>query len=64
MSRDDRAASVEALKEHGVTITEPQGELQTQLQAAGNDLFESWQERAGEQAEQLVSDYRKRQAAQ
>lgn len=64
MSRDDRAASVEALKEHGVTITEPQGELQTQLQAAGNELFESWQERAGEQAEQLVSDYRKRQAAQ
>ncbi|MCG7600594.1 TRAP transporter substrate-binding protein [Halomonas sp. McH1-25] len=64
MSRDDRAASVDALEEHGITITEPQGDLQSQLQAAGNELFENWQERAGEQAERLVSDYRKRQAAQ
>jgi TRAP-type C4-dicarboxylate transport system substrate-binding protein len=64
MSRDDRAASAKALKEHDMTITEPQGELQSQLQAAGDKLFESWRERAGEQAEQLVSDYRNRQAAQ
>ncbi|KXS39637.1 MAG: TRAP dicarboxylate transporter subunit DctP [Halomonadaceae bacterium T82-2] len=61
MSRDDRAESVKALEAHGITISKPQGELKKQLQAAGDKLFKSWQERAGEQAKQLVADYRQRQ---
>lgn len=64
MSKADRAASVEALEEHGITISEPQGELEKQLQAAGDKLFQSWQERAGDQAKRLVEDYRERQQAQ
>ena len=38
--------------------------LKQQLQAAGQQLFEDWQSRAGDQAKQLVERYRERQAQQ
>jgi len=62
MSKDDGAKSAEALASHGVTISQPSDELKQQLQAAGQQLFEDWQARAGDQAKQLVERYRARQA--
>lgn len=64
MSQEDSAESAEALEANGITISEPDGELQEQLQAAGQQLFDDWRERAGESAQALVEDYRERQAAQ
>ena len=64
LSKEDSAQSAEALESHGVTVSEPNTELKQQLQAAGQQLFEDWQSRAGDQAQQLVERYRERQAQQ
>lgn len=64
MSQEDSAESAQALEEHGITITQPNAELAEQLQAVGQALFDSWRERAGENAERLISDYRERQASE
>lgn len=64
MSQEDSAESAEALEANGITISEPDGELQEQLQAAGQQLFDDWRERAGESAQVLLENYRERQAAQ
>ncbi|WP_251978781.1 TRAP transporter substrate-binding protein [Salinicola avicenniae] len=64
MSQEDGAESAEALEANGITISEPSEELQSQLQAAGQQLFDDWRDRAGDQAEALVDRYRERQAQQ
>lgn len=57
MSQDDNQASLEALQANGITVSEPSAEVSTALQAAGDELFSAWQERAGEQAEQVLEEY-------
>ncbi|WP_110678349.1 TRAP transporter substrate-binding protein [Salinicola sp. RZ23] len=64
MSKADAAKSAKALEAHGITISQPSAELQQQLKAAGQKLFEDWQARAGDQAKELVTRYRERQAQQ
>lgn len=64
MSKDDSAQSTEALESHGITVSEPSEELTSQLQAAGQKLFEDWQSRAGDQATALVDRYRELQNQQ
>ena len=64
LSKEDSAQSAETLESRGVTVSEPNTELKQQLQAAGQQLFEDWQSRAGDQAKQLVERYRERQAPQ
>lgn len=64
MSREDSAQSAEALEAHGITLSTPNETLAADLKTAGEQLFQDWQSRAGEQAHELVERYRERQAAQ
>ncbi|QOR38792.1 TRAP transporter substrate-binding protein [Billgrantia diversa] len=57
MSRDDNQASLEALQENGITVSEPNEEVAAALQEAGDQLFSSWQERASEQSMQVLEEY-------
>lgn len=57
MSRDDNQASLEALQENDITVSTPNEEVAEALQAAGDQLFSSWQERADEQAKQVLEEY-------
>ncbi|MFC0266416.1 TRAP transporter substrate-binding protein [Kushneria aurantia] len=64
MSREDQASSAEALREHGMTISEPEGELAAALKAAGDELVEGWRQRADEPALEILSEYRQQESAQ
>src|SRR5690554_2366316 len=57
MSRDDNQASLDALQENGVNVSTPNAEVSAALQAAGDRLFAAWEERAGEQAQQVLQEY-------
>ena len=57
MSRDDNQASLEALAANGVTVSTPNETVAAALQAAGDRLFAAWEERAGEQAQQVLQEY-------
>lgn len=57
MSRDDNQASLEALQENGITVSEPNEDIAAALQEAGDQLFADWQERATEQSMQVLEEY-------
>ncbi|MCB8889160.1 TRAP transporter substrate-binding protein [Halomonas malpeensis] len=58
MSREDNQASLAALEENGVSVSEPNAEVAAALQAAGDELYQDWLERADEEAEQALESYR------
>lgn len=57
MSREDNDASLAVLEENGITVSEPNETVAAALQAAGNELFEDWQSRADEDAQQALESY-------
>ncbi|QJQ94172.1 MULTISPECIES: TRAP transporter substrate-binding protein [Halomonadaceae] len=64
MSRDDSEASRQALEENGITVSESNEEVAVALQAAGDTLYEEWQERAGDEAKQVLEEYRAQTSAE
>lgn len=58
MSREDNQASLAALQENGITVSEPNEAISEALQEAGDKLFEDWQSRADDDAEQALETYR------
>lgn len=58
MSREDNQASLEALEENGISVSEPNEAVSEALQAAGDELFEDWQSRADDEAKQALETYR------
>lgn len=58
MSREDNQASLAALQENGITVSEPNEAISQALQEAGDELFEDWQSRADDDAEQALQTYR------
>ncbi|MCE9662288.1 TRAP transporter substrate-binding protein [Halomonas sp. M5N1S17] len=58
MSRDDNEASTQALQENGITVSTPNDEVAAALQAAGDRLFNDWEERADDTAKQVLETYR------
>lgn len=57
MSREDNDASLAVLEENGITVSEPNETVAAALQAAGDELFEDWQSRADEDAQQALESY-------
>lgn len=57
MSQDDNQASLEALQENGITVSQPNEEVSAALQEAGDQLFSAWQERADDRAKQVLQEY-------
>ncbi|TVP45112.1 MAG: C4-dicarboxylate ABC transporter substrate-binding protein [Halomonas sp.] len=57
MSREDNDASTAVLEENGITVSEPNDAIAAALQAAGDELFEDWQSRADEDAQQALEAY-------
>lgn len=57
-SKADAAESTAALQEHGMSVTTPNDAVADALQAAGDKLYEDWQNRADEQTKALIDDYR------
>ncbi|MGQ4876981.1 TRAP transporter substrate-binding protein [Billgrantia sp. LNSP4103-1] len=57
MSREDNQASLETLQENGITVSTPNEEVAAALQEAGDQLFSAWEERADEQAQQVLQEY-------
>lgn len=58
MSREDNDASLAALQENGISVSEPNEAVSAALQAAGDELFEDWQSRADDEAKQALESYR------
>ncbi|SDL51899.1 TRAP-type C4-dicarboxylate transport system, substrate-binding protein [Franzmannia pantelleriensis] len=58
MSREDGDNSAVVLEENGITISEPNEAVAAALQAAGDQLFEDWLERASDEARQVLEEYR------
>lgn len=58
MSRDDNESSTQALQENGITVSTPNDEVAAALQAAGDRLFNDWEERADDTAKQVLETYR------
>lgn len=58
MSREDNQASLDALEENGISVSEPNDAISEALQAAGDELFEDWQSRADDEAKQALENYR------
>lgn len=58
MSRDNNAASLQALQDNGITVSTPNEEVAAALQVAGDELFADWQSRADEAALELLEAYR------
>lgn len=58
MSREDNDASLAALQENGISVSEPNEAVSAALQAAGDQLFEDWQSRADDEAKQALESYR------
>nr|WP_217635497.1 TRAP transporter substrate-binding protein [Aidingimonas halophila] len=58
LSRQDNEDSLQALQDNGITVSEPNDAVAEALQAAGDELYESWLERADERAEQVLENYR------
>lgn len=58
MSRDDNEASLKKLEENGITVSTPNDEVADYLQEAGDQLFADWEERADDQAKQVLESYR------
>lgn len=58
MSREDNDASLAVLKENGISVSEPNDAISEALQSAGDTLFEDWQSRADDDAEQALETYR------
>lgn len=58
MSREDNQASLAALQENGITVSEPNEAISQALQEAGDELFDDWQSRADDDAEQALQTYR------
>ncbi|MCP1315547.1 TRAP transporter substrate-binding protein, partial [Halomonas sp. 707D7] len=58
LSREDNQESLAALEENGVNVSEPNAEVAAALQAAGDELYQDWLERADEEAEQALEGYR------
>lgn len=58
MSREDNDASLAVLQDNGISVSEPNDAISEALQAAGDQLFEDWQSRAGDEAKQALESYR------
>ncbi|RUR31986.1 C4-dicarboxylate ABC transporter substrate-binding protein [Vreelandella andesensis] len=58
MSREDNEASLEALKENGISVSQPNEAVSAALQAAGDKLFADWESRADDDAKQALESYR------
>ncbi|MFP4138424.1 MAG: TRAP transporter substrate-binding protein [Halomonas sp.] len=58
MSRENNEESLEALEENGVTVSTPNEAVAEALQAAGDELFADWEERAGDEALDLLERFR------
>ncbi|WP_148252129.1 TRAP transporter substrate-binding protein [Aidingimonas lacisalsi] len=58
MSREDNEASLQALQDNGITVSQPNDAVADALQSAGDTLYDSWLERADQRAEQVLENYR------
>ncbi|WP_447554328.1 TRAP transporter substrate-binding protein [Vreelandella sp. EE22] len=58
MSREDNQASLEALEENGMTVSQPNEDISAALQSAGDQLFQDWLSRADDEAERALEEYR------
>ncbi|WP_447894486.1 TRAP transporter substrate-binding protein [Vreelandella sp. GE22] len=58
LSREDNDESLATLEENGVSVSQPNDEVADALQAAGDQLFTNWLERADEEAEAALENYR------
>ncbi|MFC2992126.1 TRAP transporter substrate-binding protein [Halomonas tibetensis] len=58
MSRDNNETSLQALEENGVSVVAPNEAVADALQTAGDRLFADWQDRASEEALELLETYR------
>jgi len=58
MSRNNNDESLAALKENGISVSEPNADVAAALQAAGDELFADWQSRADDEAKQALETYR------
>ncbi|MGM0639595.1 MAG: TRAP transporter substrate-binding protein [Pseudomonadota bacterium] len=58
MSRDNNAASLQALQDNGISVVAPNEAVAEALQAAGAQLFADWQARASDEALALLEAYR------
>ena len=58
MSRADTEAGVAALRENGMTVSEPSEALTASLTGIGDTMTEEWVERAGEDGQAVIDAYR------
>ncbi|ASK21490.1 TRAP transporter substrate-binding protein [Halomonas sp. N3-2A] len=58
MSRENNETSLEALKENGISVSQPNETVSAALQAAGDELFADWESRADDDAKQALESYR------
>ncbi|SHF10283.1 TRAP-type C4-dicarboxylate transport system, substrate-binding protein [Modicisalibacter ilicicola DSM 19980] len=61
MSRKETEDALEVLRDNGITVSEPSEELAASLEEIGTTMTEEWRERAGEQGEQIIENYRELQ---
>ncbi|MFG6667619.1 TRAP transporter substrate-binding protein [Halomonas sp. HNIBRBA4712] len=57
-SREDNDASLAALEENGISVSQPNEAVSAALQEAGDALYQDWLDRADEEAEQALEAYR------
>ncbi len=58
MSRENNETSLEALRENGISVSQPNDAVSAALQAAGDELFADWESRADDEAKQALESYR------
>lgn len=61
MSRKETDQALAALRENGITVSEPSEELAASLKEIGETMTEEWVERAGEQGQKILQNYRQLQ---
>ncbi|EKE44361.1 putative DctP (periplasmic C4-dicarboxylate binding protein) [Oceaniovalibus guishaninsula JLT2003] len=58
MSRQEAEEKTQILRDNGITVYEPSPELVEGLKAIGDRMLDTWQSQAGDEAQQILSDYR------
>ncbi|MEA3252133.1 MAG: TRAP transporter substrate-binding protein [Pseudomonadota bacterium] len=61
MSREETDKALQALRDNGITVSEPSEELAATLKDVGDTMTQEWKDRAGEQGAQILEKYRQMQ---
>ena len=61
MSREETDKALQALRDNGITVSEPSEQLAATLKDVGETMTQEWKERAGEQGAQILEKYRQLQ---